>query len=362
MSVDTVNGVERIINSGDPAGWQATEVVRLGGIGRAEDLKPDEFAWVSSVGLGPDQHLYLADIMQDRIAVFDTLGAHVQDIGRAGEGPGEFHSVYSIAWLADTLLVLDIGNARLSRWDGLEWRGGEPAPGRLVASPVTYRLYQVGPSEVYQWAYRPDEDILEGTWRGHGSADGLEWRRERLPLVPPFPDKVVCQLRRGVSWWDHPYADRSLAHPAPDGSVYLALSDAYAIFRVSAAGDTLQVIERASDPVPLTAAEWERTTATYAEWLADKTDADCSPARLPRPSNKPPLVELHVDAIGRLWVERNLETGTEWEVFDRGRLVGVLPGLNHDRLRGVPWIGANHVAWITRDSLDVPYVHLARFN
>jgi len=41
------------------------------------------------------------------------------------------------------------------------------------------------------------------------------------------------------------------------------------------------------------------------------------------------------------------------------RLVGAVPGFDHDRQRSVPWLGPRHIAWITRDSLDIPYVHLA---
>jgi hypothetical protein len=68
-----------------------------------------------------------------------------------------------------------------------------------------------------------------------------------------------------------------------------------------------------------------------------------------------------VDVEGRIWVERNLEVGTLWEIFDaEGRLVASLDGFSHDRQRTVPWLSDHHVLWVTRDSSDVPHVHAAR--
>jgi hypothetical protein len=309
--------------------------------------------------------VYVADLGNDRIAVFDTLGVRRDVIGREGRGPGEFQSLYSIAWIGDHLATLDLGNGRLDlRSASGVWQVPRPAPGRLVASPVTYRLYQVGPDELYQWAYRLVDDLLEPTWRGHDRDSAVaEWPRLIDDPLAPFPDKVVCTMGRGFSWFDHPYVPRALAHPARGNRSIAAITSAYRLAVVTADYDTLRIIERDVEPPRLTDTEWTRLAGRFDEWLDDKDVSACQPKSLERPLHKPFIESLMVGIDGRIWVERNLDEGTVWEVFDdRGRLIGSIDGFEHDRQRTVPWLGEHHIAWVSRGPLDVPRVHVARFD
>jgi len=360
--VDTVAGVERIEIRGEASRVDLVGPVRIGGDASATEQATDEFAWVASVSVGPDRKLYVSDIFRDQVLVFDSTGEPLFQFGREGEGPGEFESLYSLAWIEDTLLTLDIGNARLSRRTLTgDWLTSVQAPGRLVASPVTYRLYQVGSDEVYQWAYRSDGDVLAASWRGLGTAAGTEWKRWTPIPESSVADRVVCTMGRGFSWFDHPYAARGLAHPAPDSSVYLADTHHYRITRVNHEGDTVRTIERVVPAVPLTDDAWREVAASFGEWLVDKDRTACAPRHLERPPMKPPIEGIMVDVVGRLWVERNQVSGTLWEVFsDTGELLASVPGFAHDRQRTVPWLGEGRVVWATRDSLDIPYVHTAR--
>jgi len=360
--VDTVAGVERIEIRGEAPRLNLAGHVQIGRDASTAEQAPDEFAWVASVSVGPDRNIYVSDIYRDQVLVFDSTGEPLLQFGREGGGPGEFESLYSLAWIADTLLTLDIGNARLGRRTlAGDWLTSDQAPGRLVASPVTYRLYQVGSDEVYQWAYRPDEDVLEASWRGLGTAAGAEW--ERWTPIPEagVADKVVCTMGRGFSWFDHPYAARGLAHPAPDSSVYVADTHHYRITRVHHSGDTVRTIERSVPEAPLTDEAWREVASSFGEWLVDKDRSACQPRDLERPRTKPPIEGIMVDVTGRLWVERNLVSGTLWEVFsDTGELLAAVGGFAHDRQRTVPWLGEGRVAWAARDSLDIPYVYTAR--
>jgi hypothetical protein len=307
--------------------------------------------------------VYVADLRNHRIAVFDTLGNPRKVIGREGSGPGEFRSLYSIAFIGTSLATLDLGNGRFAMQSATgEWLVPQTAPGRLVASPVTYRLYQVGPAEIYQWAYRLDDDLLEPTWlrqSEHGPA--TEWARKSEDPVAPFPDKVVCTRGRGFSWFDHPFVPRSLAHPARDNRSIVAITSRYEIGIMDTAYDTLRIIRRDVEPPRLGDEEWADITERFDDWLADKDVSACRPRSLERPATKPFIESLMVGVDGRIWVERNLETGTLWEVFDPdGRLVGSVDGFDHDRQRTVPWLGEDRIAWVSRGPDDIPRVHLAR--
>lgn len=364
ISIDTIAGIEQVRSTGSPPAWTLDTILALGALGTPSgEPADDEFASVSSVTLGPEGNLYVADHGNNEIRVFDRAGVLTRTIGRQGEGPGEFSSIFSIQWMGETLMAMDRANARIGLISRAgEWLGSRPAVGRLVASPVTFRLYRVGAREVYQWAYRTRDGSGEATWRRHGPA-GIrdEWPREPLPVTSSFPDKVVCTLDRGFSWFDHPYATRSLQHPAPGSRVYLATTNAYRIVLVDARGDTIRIIERSVEPPVLGDDEWAATATMFEEWIEDKDRSRCQPADLMRPDRKPILESLMVDIHGRLWVERNLEHGTRWEVFDRGgRLMASVGGFAHDRQRTVPWLSDDYVAWVSRGQSDIPRVHLAR--
>jgi NHL repeat len=361
--VDTVNGVERVTSSGGVDAWALRPIVDIGSEGGTDGPADDEFAWVSSVSIGPDGLIYIADLGNHRIVVFDTLGVLRATIGREGSGPGEFRSLYSIAWIGDNLATLDIGNGRFMMRSAVgEWQTPTVAPGRLVASPVDYRLYAVGADEVYQWAYHVVDGVIVPTWlRQRRDGPGEEWNRRLDAPESPFPEKVVCTRGRGFSWFDHPYATRALVHPAPGRRSYRAATDAYTIALVASNGDTVSIIRRAVEPARITDAEWAGIRARFDEWLEDKNVAACKPPSLERPATKPPIVSLMVDVDGRLWVERNMETGTLWEIFDAdGRVIASLPGFVYDRQRTVPWLSRDRIAWVTRGESDFPQVHVAR--
>lgn len=363
VSLDTIDGVERMAISGEAERWSLVEILRLGRIGGGNTVSPDEFAFVSSVGLGPDGLVYVADLRRHHISVFDTLGSIRRVIGREGQGPGEFQGLFSIAWAGDRLLALDIGNARLgvlSRED--EWIEQRPASGSLTASPVTFRLYAVGPSEVYQWGYETRDGIPEPVWWPHGPSGRAAAIDRVTPIVEsPLPDKVVCTLGRGFSWFDHPFAVRALTHPARGGGTFVARTDLYEITLLDPEGDTLRVITRDVPAAPLLDSAWGPVSARFSAWLEDKKLSDCQPKELARPDNQPVLASLMVDVTGRLWVERNLVSGTLWEIFDQtGQLIGSLPGFNHDHQWSVPWLSETTAIWVAKDDLDVPFVHVGR--
>lgn len=99
----------------------------------ADLVPPDSALTVVPWGVAADPaagRIYLADAMGARVSVFDGTGAWVGDLGRAGDGPGEFRSPSAV--FLDTAGVLTVWDARrsvLSRWSSAaEHLGEEPAP------------------------------------------------------------------------------------------------------------------------------------------------------------------------------------------------------------------------------------------
>jgi len=61
--------------------------------------------------------LYIADMKENRIMVYDTLGNFVKQIGSPGQGPGELLNPEKIAIENDSIFVLNSGNSRIEIFD-----------------------------------------------------------------------------------------------------------------------------------------------------------------------------------------------------------------------------------------------------
>ncbi|MDE2878103.1 SUMF1/EgtB/PvdO family nonheme iron enzyme [Candidatus Palauibacter soopunensis] len=104
-----------------------------GAVHLADLMTPDSALTALPWGVVADpgaQRVYVADATGARVAVFDGAGAFVEELGRAGEGPGEFRGVSALALAPEgTLVALDARRGVLSRWsrDG-EFEGEERLP------------------------------------------------------------------------------------------------------------------------------------------------------------------------------------------------------------------------------------------
>ena len=68
--------------------------------------------------VGPNENIYITDIQDNAIKVFDPNGKYKLTIGRRGQGPGEFQSISHQAFLPDgRFLVMDSRQKRTSLFD-----------------------------------------------------------------------------------------------------------------------------------------------------------------------------------------------------------------------------------------------------
>lgn len=360
VTVDTVAGVPRVTSEGEPPVWRLEEVLVLGSVGGLAEPAPDEFGRAVSVALGPERGVWVADQIAQHVKVFAPDGRLIRTVGRAGEGPGEFGSPSSLAWMGDTLMVLDhgVGRVGLLSPEG-EWLGQLSAVGRLTGPPSVLRLHQVGPRQVWQRELESRDGRLESVWVLHGPG-GVLTRRSEPDAESSETAFILCEGEGWISSFEVPFAARNRSVPAPDGLMALVDARRYRIRFVDPEGDTVRIVERVREPVPLRDEEWEAGLEEYREAREERPGMECDPARPPRPAHKSPVAGVFVDATGRTWVEVSDPEGTHWEVFDEeGRLAGRLDGLD-PHPRTVPWIDADEAAWITADTLDVRRVRVAR--
>ncbi|MBT8398175.1 MAG: hypothetical protein KJN92_14480, partial [Gemmatimonadetes bacterium] len=134
--------------------------------------------------------------------------------------------------------------------------------------------------------------------------------------------------------------------------LWVAITDQYRLLRLSPGGDTLRVVTKPFDPVPVTAEERDRA-------LDGLRDVGAQVSRFDVPDSKPAIADLFVDDEDHAWVVPVLPgdlTGSMAEVFDAegvflGRVELPLP------LPVSPVTIQNaSLTTVTEDSLGVPYV------
>ena len=83
-------------------------------IGRPEGLDEYMFSRISSIDVDNEENIYIADLREAHIKVYDRQGQFLRTIGRKGQGPGEIIMPYYVQITShNELLVQDLGAQRL---------------------------------------------------------------------------------------------------------------------------------------------------------------------------------------------------------------------------------------------------------
>lgn len=360
ISVDTVGNIIRVYNAGTPLDWHLAPVVSIGPKSLAETGAPEEFGRVNSVALGPPGAVFVADGLNREIRGFGLDGAHLRTFGRNGEGPGEFRSLYSLAWVSDRLLTLDSSLGRIGEFSAEgEWLGQQRVEGSVSGSVDHIRFRPVSADQVYRLGFMRQGTGVTSVLVGHDArgetGDTLSW------LQPPAGSTgILCTHDPLITFFDSPFGSRLVQHPGEDGVHYSAMTDVYRIAVTRNPTDTLRIIERSLSEEPISNEEWAAANREFEEFLAEHPNATCDPRRPNRPPRKPLIEDIFFAPDGTLWVEVIRTAGNRLEVFDpEGRLLGSVPAPSRKQ-GSVPAFGAGHLVTVRRDSLDLDHVDVWR--
>ena len=269
---------------------QPFEEVRVGSLARTDGTA---FGLVIGVVATEDGSLYVADTQVPAIRMFDVDGVHVGDVGRQGEGPGEFRGLNAIAmtpegeiaawdYTAHRLSVFAGDRAYLRSFRTPDVAGLLMGPGPALVVDTAGRFWirtfhefprtPGAPEVVYSWVrYSPRGEIIDS-------------------IVPP---------RRRLGGSLAAFKIETVNVLSPGAYFVSGRKDEYAVHRPLSDGRIVR-IERGYAPVPLVGQERSQWEAFLAEWERrwnfDSPD-------LPR--HKPVWRSLFVDADSRIWVARH---------------------------------------------------------
>ena len=275
------------------------------------------FGRIADGVLLPHGEIAVADRVMRTVRVYDSSGIFLRDLGRSGEGPGEFQSIMAIWASGDTVSVFDNRIFRLTRFriDGSLAETLRILPeGRRPNIPIGVftngdlalgwikNLLGGGPSPDTIAFGRFDE-------AGHLTAElgiGLGFRRDENGTVPFSPmwnaavylDSIYFTdgLKPGISIWS-PAGERARTIPLPDAQ--LDTEEAWRAVRA-------ELVSRGD--------------------LENLREFD----ETPRPDALPDIARMFIDPDGLIWVKRYDPltdanalggflwwNGGEWWVLDR---------------------------------------------
>ena len=310
-TVETRANVTTVSNESGQV-WRSVELIEEVSIGVLEGDDEYVFGDVASLA-ADDERIYVLDRMANTVRVYDLDGQHLFDIGRPGDGPGEFRRPWVLG-LADggRLLVRDISQSRIHEFSVdsgellADWRaqGGGPT---VITPQGTVYLYN-----------RMPERNENGGFDFRMIATGPDGDREAiaLPLNDPGPPWVrpdrrglevaVMQARmQGLSFNVVlvPFAAQWAWAVGPDGLLAAGEGIDYAFWTRSLEGREVR-IDRGIEPVTVDPSEaaWYKNRLT-AFWRAKVPEFVLT---VEIPATKRAYVSLIHDHSGRVWVLREL--------------------------------------------------------
>ena len=123
----------------------------------SSDYKDSYIGTGSDIDVGPDGRIYVSDEKADLIHIYGPSGLWLSNLGRRGQGPGEFISPFSISAVHDKIFAADTGNRRIQEFRGDGRYRGQVKLTRGIndfvvksgSVPDTERIY------VCQWQFPP---------------------------------------------------------------------------------------------------------------------------------------------------------------------------------------------------------------
>jgi hypothetical protein len=256
-------------------------------------------------------------------------------------------------------MVVDMQGGRISVFDtagaflrGIPLSGGFviiPWPGGIDTAGYFYNAIPRPVSGGFEWALvrydsamTPLDTLIPPRQMVRHQFEHRSGPGSMMSASVPFTPSMAWRLTRAGDFW--------VIH-----------TGTYELFRQAARGDTIRVVTKPFETVPVTSAEKDSALARL-KWFTDQ-GGKVDRSRIP--DVKPAVQGFQVGEDGYLWVNAvQADTGAQrrvFEIFDpEGRFLGELR-LPFDLMsRPAPILRRDHLIGVTQDDAGVPYIVRAR--
>lgn len=313
-SVEIIDGVEHVHNTAAPLHPELSvtfeEELSVGGEEYEKLSRPMRFA------VGTEGCIFISDIQDQTIKVFDAEGEFIKSIGRKGEGPGEFTYVGSLTFLPDgRLMVMDSMAMRLNLFNAegtyLTSHNWTHRPGRLMCATgsacvmaeyvfgegkdmmadrkLFVKKYDLEGNEIHTFGEFKAEELKTHTGTGSGGRSFIVGIS-----APHSPHSIFA-------------ADQARA------CLYHCVNDEYMIEVFDEDGKVIRRFDRPYEALPFTSDDAEEFRSQHEERGSEGLKKMVRGMAMPAVKTVTP--GMLVDDAGNLWVETYEEREDEDKVF-----------------------------------------------
>ncbi len=295
-TVSTEGSVTTVVNTRGSVWRGGATLVEEASIGVDIGEDPYMLGRITAVW-ATDDRIFAVDYDGPSVRVFDFDGKFVMEIGREGEGPGEFRNPNSVVVSSAGLIYVREGfpGGRINVYDPegnyIETRRGDP----MLASAAPMVITD---DDVVFTQTRTDQES-GSSGMGVAGRDGIEGERLEPPEFTVESASVFVNDRVSLGL---PFLPRVTSAMAPSRAMVGGYPAEYR-FEIHNPDGTIIVVERSFEPVAVDPdeAEWQRRATIRSgrqfepgwNWSGDEI-----------PTTKPAYSRLQVDRNGRVWVTR----------------------------------------------------------
>ena len=329
----------------------------------------DFFGSLTAVVLDDKGNLYVCDYQANNLKKFDPAGKYLGNIGKAGQGPGDFNGPVSLEFSKVRLYVREAMNMRVSilNPDGSfiksvpidfqkeSWQVMRALPdGRFIVQKEIAHLEtlaanldaaQDSPQDFYLELYSSDLKFIKSIYH-------RQVRRNKYVTKPHYTSVAI------------PYAPYVYWDIAPDGKIVLGYSEKYEVEVYNPDKGKMSSFSHAYTPVEVSAPDKDSffrgitvtTTTDRGERSVKRGAPDYMVKNTEFPKIFPPFHDVKVDSQGNIWVtpwtSQVQKAGAVFDAFGSdGKFLNRVQIENNERIQGRPYWLSNGF-WCIRAKAD----------
>jgi hypothetical protein len=338
--------------------WTLTEDLRIGG----DDEGPASFSRVHSVVEAPNGNVFVLELQDQELRVFDSQGNFLRVAAQRGAGPGELEYATGMALGPNVIVVNDPRQGRFTLVDfdgrfvrhvtatssgyGDVWRGAVDSLGRIIDYPVRTPIGGVDARTGY--------GLTETRLRiihADGHADTLAG----VTCGIPAPSHVYRTPQGYATSFTLPFTASPQTVVTARGTVWCAPMVSYELLHAQLGQPLRTLVSREVTPIAVPRALRDSTEESLRQFASSMgTLVDDGGFRTP--TTYPAIQHIDADSDGRVWVRRTSDAAlVPIDVFDaNGAQIASVQASR--KLGGRLFIARQHLYAIELDEDDVPIV------
>ena len=296
--------------SATPGRWGEVQLVEDLRIGEYEGADEYLFASITGISQHPDGTVFIIDSSRASTYIrrYDSEGTFLNNVGRMGQGPGEYQRVQAIKPTPDGNLAL--WDTRLRRVSIMQPDGIFVASFAADSGLSSSKMFQVDPDGnfyVLTWETDPDDSRAARimSYLKYSEA-GVYLETITMPRTGLAIDgRWVLPTNDGFL---RPFEHQVVSMITTHGHVVSGHNDDYSL-EYSDGGEVLFRVEREWEPIPLhpeERAQWVARQAYISQPIPASVPVNVplNPKYPPIPETKPAIVGLWPGEDGTVWVQR----------------------------------------------------------